>query len=98
MDINIEKATLFYQKVIVPEILSRWYTRPQYYNKIVVWCKCCSPENGQVKVHCAYPQCQTHWFHINCVNSPFVPKGDKYCDCCEEFQKFDLCEDNEVDN
>lgn len=81
-------ASEFHKKVIVPELLGKYYTRPKDSPNIVAWCSCCQPQNkneNERMIKCTNELCETQWFHLKCAKSSGTIDEDAWiCSLCLE--------------
>lgn len=47
-----------------------------------LWCICRQADVGTPMIFCENMQCTIKWFHFNCVNITFAPKGQWFCANC----------------
>lgn len=82
LQVNIEKALDFHQKVIVPELLGRFYTRSLNHKIEVLWCLCQKPDTGEPMLQCENDECSIQWFHLSCIKLNDVPESFWMCPNC----------------
>ncbi|XP_050505806.1 uncharacterized protein LOC126884063 [Diabrotica virgifera virgifera] len=79
-----DKVLNFHAKVIMPELLGRYYTSRVPGGNITKWCFCNNVDDGQPMVQCSYENCNIFWFHIGCVNLLEKPKTRWTCSICNQ--------------
>ncbi|KAK4884885.1 hypothetical protein RN001_001156 [Aquatica leii] len=72
------KALDFHKKVILPELLGRYYTN----DSPTSWCWCKSFDDGRPMIKCENDTCNIQWFHLDCVNLTDVPNILWICNAC----------------
>lgn len=81
-------ARQFFRNVILPELLSRYYTRQDRSREeqpadTVEYCFCRGPDTGKM-VACDNEACSYKWFHFSCVGLKRAPKEKKwFCPECK---------------
>lgn len=65
---NVTKALNFHKYVIKPELLSRYFTEKGGIGKLTLWCMCQQPDDGRPMLRCDSDDCETQWFHYDCIN------------------------------
>lgn len=92
---NLEKASIFYKKVIVPELLSRYYTdSKEVAAAIEAWCFCCKPQGDKDMIKCSNDLCPIQWFHEDCVDTYYLSEDeDWYCSTCSSMLACETAED-----
>jgi len=91
----VPKVTKVWRTCVLPELVSRWYTRKQPIVNVVSAkdhrgiCYC-NKHSKESSVHCSNPKCLISEFHYSCLQiSDPIPKV-WYCPTCRvltEFQK-----------
>ncbi|KAL1447539.1 hypothetical protein MTO96_044255, partial [Rhipicephalus appendiculatus] len=88
--INIfARARQFFERIILPELFSRFYTRQQSSvedkpSDGIEYCFCRGPDTGKM-IACDGASCEYKWFHFSCVGLKRTPKAKKwYCPQCKE--------------
>lgn len=83
---KLEFAMYFHRQVIIPELLSRWYTMQKngVSHNVALWCDCNQPVNGQEMIQCANANCDIVWFHLNCTTLPNVTTLYWFCKTCSK--------------
>lgn len=79
---NLEKAVLYHKKIIVPELLSKWFTSANSRTEVELWCDCRKEEDGRQMILCANEDCQIKWFHLDCMNLINLPTLYWFCKRC----------------
>ncbi|XP_070395694.1 uncharacterized protein [Dermacentor albipictus] len=83
------QAKQFFERVILPELFSRYYTRQQsnLEDKLsddVEYCFCRGPDTGKM-VACDSASCQYKWFHFSCLGLKQKPRAKKwFCPQCKD--------------
>ena len=84
---NVQKAKKFYMLAILPELLSKWFSRenvmlPSTHKKN----KCiCMEEKDSPIVQCKNENCEIKTYHISCLGFDTVPQVTKwYCPYCRK--------------
>lgn len=54
---NLLAASTFHSSVIIPELLSRWYTNSRECVQVELLCECQKPDDGQEMIRCANELC-----------------------------------------
>ncbi|XP_044766704.1 uncharacterized protein LOC123322756 [Coccinella septempunctata] len=70
--VHREKALEFHQRVIMPELLAKFFTKCT--PALPVWCICQEPDDGRPMIECANENCDIKWFHMTCVGLTVVPE------------------------
>lgn len=78
----IHRALEFHKKVIVPELLARFFTRSLNSKTNVLWCVCKRPDTGEPMLQCDNDECAIQWYHLKCVSLTDVPEGLWLCPSC----------------
>ncbi|CAH1118134.1 unnamed protein product [Phaedon cochleariae] len=78
--INFPKAYEFYKKVILPELLGKYFTKGRHLDQI--WCFCKKSEGGRIMIQCENDSCDIQWFHLECVGLPDIPNTLWMCQQC----------------
>ncbi|GLV40072.1 hypothetical protein CBL_02957 [Carabus blaptoides fortunei] len=71
--IEIAKALLFHENVILPELLARYYTERAGSTTEELWCMCKKPDDGSPMMQCENDDCPIKWFHLQCLNMQDIP-------------------------
>lgn len=85
----IDKVLNFHAKVIMPELLGRYYTSRVPGGNTTKWCLCSNIDNGKPMVRCSYEYCNIYFFHIECVNLSEKPQTPWICPACNQ----NMCHD-----
>lgn len=87
---NLPKALAFFQNVILPELLGRFYTLLKN-REVETYCFCREAEKNGNMVICCNEGCAIKLFHIECVQfDGFIEDGAWLCDACSELFDADL--------
>ena len=91
---NVGKAETFYRHCILPELLSKWFTRhPQKQNvnikidSMEAVCHCCRPVCNEALVECASDGCSIGKYHLRCLKLKRIPNKKWTCPDCREILK-----------
>lgn len=77
---NSEKSRLFHQKIILPELLGKFFTTNS--DKSMLYCVCKSADDGSPMICCDNENCDIKWFHFKCVNLKETPYDLWLCPNC----------------
>lgn len=78
--VNFPKAYEFHKKVVLPELLGKYFTRGRHLNQR--WCICGRCEDDQIMLQCENDGCEIQWFHLECVGLTDVPNNLWICQQC----------------
>ena len=86
----IVKLEHFYKLVILPEVLSKWFTQPRVQkrqcdveeNANVEPCYCKTVDPSKTSFKCANVNCTTRVFHKECLGLKNIPKKGWNCPGC----------------
>lgn len=90
----VAKATEFFYKGILPEIVGKWYSRPSLPSTAEApsaadddaeWCICQRYIEGSTLVGCDNAECRVKWFHLQCMRLKSPPEGRWMCNDCDKF-------------
>jgi len=89
--VAVAKATTFFNKCVLPEIVGKFYTRPSLPSSLTTpsvddddaeWCTCQRYIEGSVLVGCDNSDCKVKWYHLQCLRLTSPPEGAwLYNDC-----------------
>ena len=79
---NCEIALKFHTEVIMPELLGQYFTKNLGKAKIMHWCICDGVDDGRPMIKCDHDNCNTKWFHFECVQLETTPKEPWFCETC----------------
>lgn len=82
LDENLAKAVLYHSKIVVPELLSKWYTSSNCRMEVELWCDCRKEEDGRQMILCANEECEIKWFHLDCMKLLNIPSLFWFCKKC----------------
>ena len=75
----LQKASVFFKKCIIPELIGKFYSRPAIADlkkDTDIWCYCRGAEEEQRgMIECDNDTCLLQWFHFNCLHMTKEPKG-----------------------
>lgn len=80
----MDKALEFHAKVIMPELLGRYYTSRVPGGNITKWCFCNKIDDGRPMIKCCNENCDFSYFHMVCVNLKQKPETSWMCPRCNE--------------
>lgn len=75
-----EKSAQFHKKVIMPELLGKYFT--QNSEKTLTYCICKSTEDNLPMICCDNENCKIKWYHFKCINLKEIPKNLWLCSNC----------------
>ena len=95
----IDKITIFFRKVILPELIEKWFiknnsttasvnnsTTSSNTSETTEWCDC-KVDHEDDLIGCDNFQSPIQWFHLSCLKIEIVPRGKWYCpDCRVQFK------------
>lgn len=73
------KAAEFHQKVILPELLGRYFTS----DISISWCWCKTSDDDRPMIKCENDACEIQWFHLDCLGLSDVPDTLWICNFCK---------------
>ena len=81
----LSKSKPFFEKALLPELISKYYTLPSSNKDQQVdgCCTCKLPESEDDLIFCCDKGCLIKSFHMKCVRVKRVPKGKWYCPDCK---------------
>lgn len=79
---RINKATKFHKTVILPELFGRYYTKKSVSNILPEYCLCKGHDDGRPMVSCSNDNCETQWFHADCVSFNVWTDTEFTCPAC----------------
>jgi len=87
---NLAVAKEFFQKAVLPEIIGKFFSRPQAKVSPAAildsdhYCYCTGPDVDDT-VGCDNPECQFQWFHLSCLGLEKLPTTKYwYCPDCRK--------------
>lgn len=72
-ELHFPKALEFQQKVLLPELLGRYFTKGRYFQQR--WCICQEPDNNRIMIQCDNDDCDIQWFHLDCIGLTDIPEN-----------------------
>lgn len=92
---SLTRATLFYKKGVLPELIARWSTQSSTQLPTIAssasdsdddgpWCNCQQYIEGSQLIGCDNPDCQIQWFHMSCIGLATEPDGEWFCPSCNQ--------------
>lgn len=80
---NLQKAYEFHSKIVIPELLAKWYTQSRDSVQLELWCFCLQPDDGRDMICCSNINCDIKWFHKQCVSVFEIAENELwYCKKC----------------
>ncbi|KAI4468024.1 exonuclease phage-type/recb c-terminal domain-containing protein [Holotrichia oblita] len=76
------KAIEFHSKVIMPELLGRFFTRTAEEAVLETWCLCEGIDDGRPMICCDNDDCLVKWHHLECAGLEDIPSEPWYCGSC----------------
>ena len=84
------KCTSLFQNVILPELLSKHFTKNKNHplvNAENIWCFCWMGKDEDDMIQCDNKNCKIIWLHQKCVRIKQILKGNWYCSECRKLDK-----------
>lgn len=94
-DNAVTKATLFFNRCILPELVGKWFTRPSSSqlpstmseesegDNDGVWCFCEQYIPDSQLIGCDNDNCKVQWYHMACLGITAEPVGSWICPTCQ---------------
>lgn len=76
------KAIEFHNKVILPEMHGRFFTKTT--EPVGTWCLCNGEDAGRPMIFCNNDDCSIKWYHFECVGLIDEPTESWLCYKCKE--------------
>ena len=83
------KCKLFFEKVILPELLAKFFSEPTITNATSPGkvCYCNMSKEDDDLIGCDKENCKKKWFHLKCLLITKIPKGRWFCPECQKAKK-----------
>lgn len=82
---NFIKAKIFHERVIIPELLAKFYSSFRRSLPEDIYCDCDKPADGQPMVQCSNEACTIKFFHLECTGLSEVGDDTSYlCQSCTQ--------------
>lgn len=65
------------------EMLGRYFTKKESTATVFHWCICKGMDDGRPMVRCENGDCETEWFHFDCVGLENLPNNAWICEKCD---------------
>ncbi|XP_013406999.1 uncharacterized protein LOC106171266 [Lingula anatina] len=76
------KGQNFHRRVIMPELISSFFSRTATEADGHSYCVCGGGDDGRKMIACDGENCVTVWFHMTCLRIKRVTKGKWFCEKC----------------
>ena len=86
----INKAKNLFCKVLLPELTTKYFTKPNKKNDTNLndtWCMCKMDGTEDDLIMCEDNSCKIIWFHFKCMRIKKIPKGKWFCPECRKKRK-----------
>ena len=86
----INKAKNPFCKVLLPELTTKYFTKPNKKNDTNLndtWCMCKMDGTEDDLIMCEDNSCKIIWFHFKCMCIKKIPKGKWFCPECRKKKK-----------
>lgn len=87
----LNKCKNIYVSHILPELHTRRLEMSQYAvvtqekpNQQKLYCSCQMPQDEREYIGCDNPDCETEWYHLQCLKIKRKPKGQWFCPTCRK--------------
>ncbi|KAG5871367.1 hypothetical protein JTB14_019764 [Gonioctena quinquepunctata] len=78
-----ETAKKFHSEVVMPELLGKYFTSKEGAAELIHYCICNGVDDGRPMIRCDGDDCETEWFHFDCVGLLYTPDITWYCTKCD---------------
>lgn len=79
---NLERASKFFNLIVNPELLGRYFTEKGGLAKVRLWCICKDVDDGRPMIKCYNDECTTAWYHFSCIGLEYAPDVLWFCPNC----------------
>lgn len=86
-DRHLAKVDDMYKLFILPELLAKFYSKPEEVQHSGSYCFCNSPDDTSLDIICANPGCKRKKFHFQCLGLLKWPGRYHVCSECQALSK-----------
>lgn len=80
---NCQTALKFHSEVVMPELLGKYFTAREGNSELNHYCICNGVDDGRPMIKCDGDDCETEWFHFECVGLTYTPDCVWLCKKCK---------------